>query len=133
MTLTITRVEPGVYSTTINGDPYRIVAISRGGWCAEKGTQVIARGKTKKEVVSRLQSLARLTADRRTEDHLKIPNRTLIEKGTKLTVDGIRGRCEFVRYVEHASGAQWLDILTSRGFSRTVRPEAVKTVHRSKR
>lgn len=52
-----------------------------------------------------------------------------VERGTELTVAGIRGRVAFVAHVAHESGVEWLDVATSRGFRRSIRPEAVKRVH----
>ena len=52
-----------------------------------------------------------------------------VEPGTELTVDGIRGRVRFTAHVRHENGAEWIDVVTSRGFARSVRPDAVRTVH----
>jgi len=57
-------------------------------------------------------------------------NHRRIEPGTLLSIDGIRGRCIFRQYVKHESGAEWIDVMTSRGASRTVRPDRIVTVHR---
>jgi hypothetical protein len=56
-----------------------------------------------------------------------------VERGTELSVAGIRGRCVFLAHVEHVDGAEWLDVVTSRGFSRSVHPDKVRTVHRARR
>ena len=61
-------------------------------------------------------------------DSVKLHRREL-QRGDEITIDGIRGRCAFVAYIEHVSGVDWIDVKTSRGYMRTVRPSRVKTVH----
>lgn len=70
--------------------------------------------------------------DRHTHKELKLHRRPKIEPGSQLTIEGIRGRCDFVGYTKHTSGSEWIDVITSRGFSRTVDPAKIKTVHRKK-
>ena len=53
-----------------------------------------------------------------------------VERGTELTVAGIRGRVAFVAHVRHVDGAEWVDVITARGFARTVHPNKIKCVHR---
>jgi hypothetical protein len=55
-----------------------------------------------------------------------------LESGTELTVEGL-GRVVFLSYAKSASGAETIDVITSRGFARTVRPDRIKTVHRTRR
>lgn len=57
--------------------------------------------------------------------------RVVITKGAELTVEGIRGRVRFVQHVTAPSGAEWLDVITIRtGHARSIRPAAVRRVHR---
>lgn len=58
-------------------------------------------------------------------------NRRVVTKGTEMTVEGVRGRVRFVQHVTAPSGAEWLDVITIRtGHARSVRPSAVRRVHR---
>lgn len=53
--------------------------------------------------------------------------KTMISDG----VEGIRGRVRFVQHVTAPSGAEWLDVITIRtGHARSIRPAAVRRVHR---
>jgi len=55
----------------------------------------------------------------------------VVTKGAQLTVAGIRGRVRFVQHVTAPSDAEWLDVITVRtGHARSVRPAAVRRVHR---
>lgn len=55
----------------------------------------------------------------------------VLEPGVELTVAGVRGRVRFVQHVTGPAGAEWLDVITVRsGHARSVRPNAVRTVHR---
>jgi hypothetical protein len=56
----------------------------------------------------------------------------LVLPGTELSVDGIWGRCRFIQHVRHGD-LEWIDVMTSRDHQRTVRPEKVRTVHRTRR
>lgn len=51
-----------------------------------------------------------------------------IESGTELTVAGIRGRVKFLKRIDTPS-TSWIDVLDRECHFRSVRPEAVKTVH----
>jgi hypothetical protein len=67
----------------------------------------------------------------RTFDTYDAGHGRLLAAGTELTVEGIRGRVRFVQHVVAPSGAHWLDVITVRaGRSRSIRPAAVRTVHR---
>lgn len=82
--------------------------------------------------MTRRKTPPRVITDRTTSDRYDAPRRHL-ERGDEVTVDGIRGRCAFVAYTRHhETGADWVDVITSRGFSRTIRPDMIKTVHRSR-
>jgi hypothetical protein len=49
-------------------------------------------------------------------------------------VSGIRGRVRFRQHVRNTTtGAEWVDVTTSRGFARSVPPAAIRTVHRTRR
>jgi hypothetical protein len=39
-------------------------------------------------------------------------------------------RCTFLGWVTGPNGAEWVDVITPNDQCRTVRPEAIKTVHR---
>lgn len=80
----------------------------------------------------RKRTKVRPLTDRETVRVMKLPGRSQIALGTELSVEGIRGRCTFSGYTRTAAGVEWVDVLTSAGRSRTVRPEAIRTVHRPK-
>jgi hypothetical protein len=71
----------------------------------------------------------RVLTDRETAQTMTA-NRRRIEPGQPLTIAGIRGRCIFRQYTRHDSGAEWVDVMTSRGASRTVHPDKITRVHR---
>lgn len=73
----------------------------------------------------------RQVTDRTVTAELHIPGRSTIERGTEVTVAGI-GRCVFSRHVVKGE-AEWIDVTTARGFSRTVRPDRITRVHRTRR
>lgn len=73
----------------------------------------------------------RVITDRRPVDHFTVNGRR-VEPSVEVTVDGIRGRCVVLACIQHESGATWVDVITSRGFARTIHPNKIKTVHRSK-
>jgi len=61
----------------------------------------------------------------------RLAPRRVITKDAELTVAGIRGRVRFVQHVTAPSGAEWLDVITIRtGHARSIRPAAVRRVHR---
>lgn len=74
----------------------------------------------------------RVDATRETASTLTVHGRR-VQPGTELSIAGIRGRCVFRQHVRHQSGAEWVDVLTSRGKSRSVRPDAIRTVHTRRR
>lgn len=83
-------------------------------------------------MIARRRVAPRVPTDRTTVDRFDAPRRHLA-RGDEVTVDGIRGRCAFIAYTRHASGAEWVDVIHGRtGRSRTVRPEAIVTVHRDR-
>lgn len=58
-------------------------------------------------------------------------NGRVVANGAEMTVEGIRGRVRFVQHVTAPSGAEWLDVITIRtGHARSIRPAAVRRVHR---
>ena len=63
--------------------------------------------------------------DLATADHMMIR----IEPGTRIDVEGLQRPCVFVRYVRASNGNEWVDVMTPRGASRTVRPDRITTVH----
>lgn len=137
MAIAWTRDEAGTYSTVIHGHRYHVnYRQDTRKWylysyTAERGIGVFD---TKKAATTFLDVHARLTKDRTTEKSLKLERRSpKIGIGTELSIEGIRGRCTFVQYTRHASGAEWIDVLTSRGFSRTIDPAKIKTVHRKRK
>lgn len=76
----------------------------------------------------------RVDTSRETLDELTVNGRH-VHRGDELTitpgaVPNLRGRVAFVRYVRHVDGAEWVDVLDKRGRSRSVRPDAIRTVHR---
>lgn len=72
--------------------------------------------------------------DRHAEPRMTAPTGRHVERGDEITVDGIRGRCVFLQLVTHTNGNQWVDVIHARtGRSRTVRPEAIRTAHRTHR
>lgn len=73
----------------------------------------------------------RVDTERTTTDHMTANGRHIVA-GTELTVDGIRGRVRFIRHVRHVNGAEWVDVITSRGYARTVRPVVIRRVHRNR-
>lgn len=114
-------------------EPREFRAVCSCGWRSVWRSTNACMGNGRRHVAAtRRKTPPREITDRVASTEVKIPRRRLVEAGDELTIAGIRGRCSFVRYVRHESGAEWLDVTTSRGFSRTVRPEAVKTVHRRK-
>lgn len=136
MTLKITRVDAGEYSTEIHDRPVEIWKSSMDqSWVAfwsGETAPAIARGRSKREVVSRLEILARQPQDREVSETLKLFRRSKIEKHTQLTVEGIPGKCSFISYTRKDDGSEWIDVITSKLQSRTVRPDRIKTVHRKK-
>jgi hypothetical protein len=71
------------------------------------------------------------------QDHLKIDGKALLERGTEFSVKGQRGRFRFVDYVQHASGASWINAYggdrdpRGRRQFRSFDPAHVRTVHRT--
>jgi hypothetical protein len=53
-----------------------------------------------------------------------------VTRGTELAADGIRGRVAFIAHVRHVDGVEWLDVVDTRGRSRSIRPDKIRTVHR---
>lgn len=53
-----------------------------------------------------------------------------VQKGTELRVRGIPGRVKFLRHITRDNGLEWIDVLSDFGGWRSVRPAAVRTVHR---
>lgn len=132
--LKIIRVRPGVYRTTLHEREVYLDGTGTG-WNAvylEDTLRPIAVGKTKKELISRLEVLLRRPQDRTVSDTLKLFRRSEIKQHTQLTVEGIRGKCSFIAYTRKDDGSEWIDILIPNGNSRTVRPDRIKTVHRTK-
>jgi hypothetical protein len=68
--------------------------------------------------------------DRTAQPFMTSPTGRRLERGDEVSIAGIRGRCAFVQHVTHESGVEWVDIVTSRGFARSVRPSTIRTVHR---
>lgn len=140
MTLKITRVEPGLYTTTIHDEEYRITQV-RNKWFASTGpigSKPKAEGSTKREIISRLETLARATKDRIKSDAHKIPGRKVLTPGTELTLvkgalRGASGRVRFIGYTKTSGEREWLDVVDSKGRSRAVDPSKVKTVHRDRK
>lgn len=127
----VTRLGPGSYQVRINGSDYALANEANAYWVARDATnKPVAEGHTKKEVLSRLTAVARLPQDREVSDTLKLFRRSLIEKGTRLSIDGIRGKCSFVAYTHKDDGSEWIDIVTPQLQRRTVRPDRIKRVHR---
>ena len=56
-------------------------------------------------------------------------NHQLVTPGTELSVKGIRGRVRFIKQVT-TSTATWIDVFDRDAHFRSVRPAAVKRVHR---
>ena len=65
-----------------------------------------------------------------------------VEKGTELTVNGIRGRVKFVKHVrivvphdeaQPETLTEWIDVIDKHSHFRSVRPSAIKTVHWTKK
>ena len=79
---------------------------------------------------------ARKTPPRVITDRVTVPTydapRQHLKRGDEVTVAGL-GRCAFLAHTRHESGAEWVDLITSAGFARTVRPERIKRVHRTRR
>ena len=58
----------------------------------------------------------------------------VLTPGVELTVTGVRGRVRFIQHVTGPAGAEWLDVITVRsGHAGSIRPDTVRTVHRSGR
>lgn len=56
-----------------------------------------------------------------------------VAEGDELTVRGIRGRVRFLRHVT-TGAAEWVDVIAPlEGGWRSVRPERVRTVHRTRK
>lgn len=70
-------------------------------------------------------------AEPRTREDLTVAEHMMIriEPGTRLDIEGLQKGCVFVRYVRASTGNEWVDVMTPRGASRTVRPERITTVH----
>lgn len=93
-------------------------------------------------MTARRKTPPRVITDRTTTDRYDAPRRHL-ERGDEVTVEGVvrrtsknpRGiaRCAFSAYTRHESGAEWVDVITSKGARRTVRPEQIATVHKTAR
>lgn len=66
--------------------------------------------------------------DRATADHITVNGRR-VTRGTEISIVGIRGRCQFIQAVHTTDGRAWVDVITNRGFARTVRPDTIRTVH----
>lgn len=138
MPLKVTRVSAGNYLVIVHGETY---AIYQGGmyhgvakWHVVRSSDARSIGgahATKKAAVSALETLARQPQDRVVSDTLKLFRRGEIKKGTKLTVEGIRGKCSFDAYTRKDDGSEWIDITVLRTLTtRVVRPDKIKTVHR---
>jgi hypothetical protein len=138
MTLKIYRVKPGVYSTSFNGTAY-VISLFGSEWVAHRDDKrIVAKGATKKEVVSRLEILARSTKDRAKYDAHKIAGRKVLTPGVELTmvagsVTKLRGRVRFLGYTRTNDGKEWIDVVDSHGKSRAVDPAKIKTVHRDRK
>lgn len=89
---------------------------------------------------TRAKTPPRVDTSRTYADHLTVNGRR-VERGDELTVKGIRrrtrknpdgvARVAFVDYVQHADGAEWVDVIHgATGRSRSVRPDAIRRVHR---
>lgn len=65
----------------------------------------------------------RVPVDRVTTDRYDAPRRHL-ERGDEVTVTGL-GRCAFLSYTRKDDGREWVDVKTSRGNVRYVRPERI--------
>ncbi len=80
---------------------------------------------------------AKASQTRQITDRTVAPQMTVngrhVATGDEITVDGIRGRCAFIQHVTHTSGVEWVDVITSRGFSRSVRPDVIRTAHQKRR
>lgn len=64
-------------------------------------------------------------------DTFRLAPGRVLTKDAELTVEGIRGRVRFIQHVTAPSGAEWLDVITIRtGHARSIRPAAVRRVHR---
>lgn len=64
-------------------------------------------------------------------EHL-VANGRHVEKGTELTVRGIRGRVKFIKHVRTPK-AEWLEVLDRDQHFRSIYPDRVKTVHWKKK
>ena len=134
MPLKVTRVSPGNYLTIIHGETVAIVYDDDANlWRAVMAANAkrIGSASTKKSLVIQLEAFARQPQDRTVSDTLKLFRRSEIVKGTKLTVEGIRGKCFFDAYTRKDDGSEWIDITVCNTLARrVVRPDRIKTVHR---
>lgn len=138
MPLKITRTSTGNYATEINGVRVVIAQVTTQQWAAHRVGNIVAYGKTKKEVISRLEIMARATKDRTKSDAHKIPGRKVLTSGTELSLvkgslRGHSGRVRFIGYTHTNDGKEWLDVVDRNGRSRAVDPSKVKTVHRDRK
>lgn len=54
--------------------------------------------------------------------------------GTEITVEGVKGRCRFVRHVRNLnSDSEWIECFSMDKHFRAFRPERIKTVHHTVR
>lgn len=54
--------------------------------------------------------------------------------GTEISIEGIRGRCRFVRHVvNNDTGAEWIDCFDIHKHYRAFQPKRIKTVHHTTR
>ena len=49
-----------------------------------------------------------------------------------MTIHGL-GRSVFLAYTKGPTGAEWIDVITSKGRARTVRPDRIRIIHRTRR
>lgn len=68
-------------------------------------------------------------ADYHVSESLTIHGRH-VERGTELSIRGLRGRARFMRHVRRDNGAEWIDVIQPdiAGW-RSFRLDRVKTVH----
>lgn len=55
-----------------------------------------------------------------------------VRPGDEVSVRGARGRYRFRQHVRLADGREWVDLVREDGF-RSVRPDAVRVVHRARK